>query len=89
MAEAKEQLQSLRVQIDELDSEILGLLAIRFSLADKIGILKEDNGIPVTDSNREAEMIKNWLDISSLGEDFLKKLLELILEESKKRQQEK
>lgn len=49
----------LRKSIDEIDDEILRLLAKRKDLSKKVGKLKENSGLPVFDKKREEEILKN------------------------------
>lgn len=48
----------LRMQIDEVDKEMIKLFEKRIAIAGKIGEVKKKNHLPVVDSKREAEKIK-------------------------------
>ncbi len=64
---AKE-LESLRLEIDRADSEIVGLLARRMDVVRKVGELKKKHGMEVTDAGREAKVVEKWEGIGhSLG----------------------
>jgi len=51
----------IRYEIDMTDSLISELLKKRFDLVKKIGKLKKQNGIKITDKKREENVIKNVL----------------------------
>lgn len=48
----------LRMEIDEVDRELVSLFEKRIDIAKKIGEVKKKNHLPVIDSKREAEKIK-------------------------------
>lgn len=50
----EEELQNLRKQIDEIDSELITLLAKRFTVTERVGILKRENHSHAQDPAREA-----------------------------------
>ena len=50
-------LERLRNEIDQLDSELLTLLNRRLELVGKIGALKKSVGLPVRDPTRELEIL--------------------------------
>ena len=56
----KEDIKSLRSEIDKIDDELLELLFRRTSIVDQIGI-KKKNSSEVIDKNRESEVIKRLL----------------------------
>jgi len=47
-------LTPLRMQIDEVDAKIVGLLGQRFSLTREVGQIKADTGLPSQDPTRES-----------------------------------
>ncbi|SMC26965.1 chorismate mutase [Andreprevotia lacus DSM 23236] len=47
-------LAPLRSQIDEIDAQLLQLLARRFVLTDEVGHYKAQQGLPPVDAEREA-----------------------------------
>jgi chorismate mutase/prephenate dehydrogenase len=55
---ARAELDGLRVQIGEVDQQIVDLIARRLDLAARIGALKEKLGLPVMDPAREAEVVR-------------------------------
>jgi chorismate mutase-like protein len=53
-----EELNQLRLKIDEVDEQILQLLAKRVKVCEAIGATKKAKGVPVKDTGREAEIFK-------------------------------
>jgi chorismate mutase len=54
-----EDILKLRKKIDEIDEDILRLLGERLEICRSIGLLKKENGIPIIDPAREAEVYAN------------------------------
>jgi chorismate mutase len=52
-----DKLSKAREQIDSLDDQIIKILAKRFEIVDQIIDLKVQNGFPLTDENREHDII--------------------------------
>lgn len=52
------ELQTLRAEIQNIDSEILDLVARRAEVANEIGLVKERDGMPVRDKAREKKVIE-------------------------------
>ena len=53
----REQLESLRSSIDNIDAALVNLLAERFKCTQQVGKLKAENGLPPSDLEREARQI--------------------------------
>ena len=87
----KSSLDQLRIQIDDLDNELIDVLKRRMRVAEKIGIHKKENEVTILQSNRWEELfssrIKNGMK-SGLSEEFMSKLLKAIHQESINRQTE-
>ncbi|MDD2656629.1 MAG: chorismate mutase [Patescibacteria group bacterium] len=82
-------IKCLRKKIDCVDKRILKLLAKRFVLTDKIGGIKKLAKIEIEDKSREVEILEKFKKLSqkfNLDKNFTTNLLQLILQESKKRQ---
>lgn len=78
-------LEDLRDQIDEVDNEIVNLMASRMEIARKIGNYKYKNEVTILQPERWEEIIKSrtQLGISKeLTQDFILKLYSIIHEES-------
>ena len=52
-------LSDLRTQIDQADEQLLAALAKRMEVAEKIGLLKKQEGKPVLDTSREAQKLES------------------------------
>lgn len=86
-----ENLNSLRHQIDELDDQLLELLAKRMRVSSEIALFKKANNMPVLQTGRYDEILtKRIRQGSELGmsEEFMKIILEAIHEESVRTQLE-
>jgi len=57
MTDLSKQLAALRSGIDELDSELVSLLARRAELTTRVGQIKAETGMPVYVPEREKELI--------------------------------
>ena len=82
-------IKCLRKKIDCVHKKILKLLSKRFVLTDKIGKIKKLEQIEIEDKNRETELVDKFVSFSeksNLDKKFTLDLLQLILQESKKRQ---
>ena len=55
--QVREQLESLRSSIDNIDAALVNLLAERFKCTQQVGKLKADSGMPPSDLEREARQI--------------------------------
>lgn len=77
-----EELDALRRQIDELDSELVSILAKRANLTRQVGQYKSQTGLPIYVPSREAELLaKRRLEAEQLGvspalvEDLLRRIM--------------
>jgi len=71
------ELEFFRKQIDEVDEQIVNLLAKRMKVVEKVGKYKKENNIPPLDKKRWQEVIKT-------KKGFIKKIWEIIHEEALK-----
>ncbi len=60
-----ERISPLRKKIDEIDEQILRLLKERVDICENIGIIKQEQGIPVKDRHRENEQYTRMTEIAS------------------------
>lgn len=84
-----EGLDSLRRQIDELDSELVELLAKRMRVCREIGQFKKEHRMPVLQMNRHDEIIQTRVNSAKemdMDGDFMKTILQAIHEESVRQQ---
>jgi chorismate mutase len=82
-------LEELRTEVDKIDGELLQILARRMEIIDEIGEYKKENQITILQMKRWAGIINDRLSQGTylgLGDHFLKRLLQLIHEESIQRQ---
>ena len=79
-------LKNIRKKIDNIDDEILLLLSARMALMESVVEYKAKNDISIFDAKREVEILQNKIqdaDEKGLGEDFVRQLFQLIMNESK------
>jgi chorismate mutase len=84
-SELRNQLQQLRGEIDDLDEEVVQLLAARMKIAEKIGEYKRDNNITILQLQRWKEILTKRIkqgEAMGLSVDFMKSLLKAIHRES-------
>lgn len=83
--EEQNQLQKLRLQIDQLDDELLQILSKRMKIADEIGLYKKENNITILQAVRWNEILdrafKKNLTLG-LSIEFIKKYFEAVHLES-------
>lgn len=83
------ELEKMRGEIDELDSELMRLLGERLEVCRRIGQYKAERDMSVVQDSRYASLISERLAQSEalgLGEKFTRRLLQLIHEESVRQQ---
>jgi chorismate mutase len=87
--EFKSSLGELRIQIDDLDNELLDVLKRRMNVAEKIGEHKKEKGVTILQSKRWKELLYSRIQHgvkNGLSEEFMSKLLKAIHQESINRQ---
>ena len=80
-----ENLSVLRKQIDELDEQLLTLLAKRMRISQEIGTYKLEHNMPVLQSRRYDQLLKSRQDMGSklnLSGEFVDSIVKAIHEES-------
>ncbi len=85
-----EKLEKYRKEIAELDIQILKLISTRFHIAEKIGEIKRQQNLPITNRKVEAEVISRAVAFAketSLDEDFAVKLVTMLIAEATKVQE--
>ena len=86
-----ENLTLLRQQIDQINDELLELLARRMKVSSQIGQFKKVHHMPVVQKNRYNylmdQLVKNGTELG-LSEEFIRNILALIHEESVRKQLE-
>jgi chorismate mutase len=84
-----EGLTSLRKQIDELDNQIMDILAKRMRVCREIGHYKKEHNMTVLQANRYNEILSKrgvQGSLCGMGADFVAKVFESIHEESVRQQ---
>ncbi len=80
-----ENLTELRKQIDQLDEQLLEILAKRMRVSHEIGIYKKEHGISILQTPRYDEIINKRVTMAEqmgMAGEFMKTILEAIHEES-------
>lgn len=80
---------SKRKQIDEIDNELWQLIAKRLDIAQEIGEYKRDHSLPIFQSARYNDILKkrlDWGNQHNISEAAIQKIIEILHEESIRRQ---
>lgn len=78
-------LESLREKIDNLDQELVDIIATRMKLVEQIGEYKKDNNVTVFQLARWQEIIQTrseWAGQQEIAKDFITELFKIIHDES-------
>lgn len=84
-----ESLQTLRQQIDRVDTELLDLYNKRMEISREIGKYKKEHSMPVVQENRYDDLMKSRVAAAvqmGMSADFMKTVLQAIHEESVRQQ---
>jgi monofunctional chorismate mutase len=83
--EEKMKLEDWRKEIDEIDSQIVGLLNQRAQAAHSVGVLKAKAGLPVVDTEREDEVLRKIKarNAGNFDDELLIKLYRNIMQKSR------
>ena len=87
----EDKLTEFRDQIDKLDDQIIKQIGDRMKIAERIGAFKRDNNVTILQVNRWDEIVQKRVKLGnalSLGEEFMVKYLELLHNESIRKQNE-
>jgi len=88
--EIESKLEQLRREIDKMDAELLDILNKRMKIVDEIGQYKKENNITILQIRRWSDIIFDRLNLGSrigLNREFLLQMLQLVHEESIRRQE--
>ena len=85
---SKKELSNLRNQISKLDEKLFSMIFKRMNLAKKIGKIKVQHNIEITNNKRENELIKHIISLpyNNLDQDEIESIYRLFFSISKKRQ---
>lgn len=84
MDEVPPELAELRDSIDNMDAALIHLLAERFKMTQRVGVLKAKEGLPPADPAREKEQIarlRRLAETSQLDPEFAEKFIGFIVAE--------
>ena len=83
---SKKELSNLRNQINKLDEKLFSMIFKRMNIAKKIGEIKVQHNMEITNSDRENELIKHILGLpdNSLDQDEIESIYKLFFSISKK-----
>ena len=90
-ADTDTQLKAMRTQIDSLDDQLIEILAARMKVCVAVGQYKKEHNIAVVQTNRYNEIVERLTKEgkeAGLSEDFVKKIMDTIHEESVRQQNE-
>ena len=81
-------LEDWRKEIDAIDAEIVRLINRRAKAVREVGILKAKANLPIVDSEREREILRNICQMSAgdLSDDSLAGIFQKIIRESRQLQ---
>ena len=83
-------LESLRSDIDELDTKLIDVLAERMNLVDDIAVLKKQSDVTILQVSRYQEMLESRLhqaETKNVNPEFIKQIFEQIHQNSIRRQE--
>ena len=85
---SKKELSILRNKINKLDKKLFSMIFKRMNIAKKIGKIKVQHEMEITNSDRENELIKHILELpdNSLDQGEIESIYKLFFSISKKRQ---
>lgn len=78
------ELEALRGSIDNLDAAIINLLAERFKITQRVGVLKSEHGLAAADPEREEQQIarlRRLAEEANLDPEFAQKWLTFVVAE--------
>lgn len=87
----KMELTEIRKQIDQIDTQLLQLLAKRFALMPHVIAYKKARNLPIQDPVREKELIaakQQFGEELGVDEKFVEQLFELIMAEGRRLQED-
>ena len=79
-------LKSLRLHLDDVDRQLVGLLVRRQELSRDIGAYKAAHGLPVRDPEREAQVLRSRGDLAPEHRAEVERLYETLMALSREQQ---
>lgn len=77
-------LSVLRQKIDDIDAQLIELLALRFELTKEVGEIKKHTQLPAVDSSREAAQMQRIAALAKqhgLDQVFAQRFLRMVIDE--------
>ncbi len=84
MSDVPPELAELRDSIDNMDAALIHLLAERYKITQRVGVIKATTGLPPADPGREREQIirlRQLAEVSHLDPEFAEKFINFIVAE--------
>jgi chorismate mutase len=78
------ELQELRDTIDQLDEDIVALIAKRFAVTHQVGVLKAQNGFEAVDPSREKAQMARYDQLAAqhgLNANFIRQIFRSLIDE--------
>jgi chorismate mutase/prephenate dehydrogenase len=85
MSNFDENIKTLRDEIDDIDSQLVALLAKRLAITTKVGVLKSTEGVPIFAPEREAALIskrREEAEEAGLNGDLIEDVLRRLMRDS-------
>ena len=82
-------INELRQQIDSIDRQIVDLYCKRMDVARAVGKYKQENNLPVLDSERERNLLNKVAELAGKeNEQGIRALYQVLLEQSRRLQEQ-
>jgi chorismate mutase len=83
-SEELKKIEAIRVEIDQIDKNIVEHIDIRLGMSRDIGKIKKEAGMEIPSPEREEQIFRNVLgkEVKNISEETLKKIYSLIIQES-------
>ena len=88
----EERIDELRKEIDQINQQLLALIAERQEVSVAIGALKSSHGLPLYSEEREAELLETFREDAirmDIDPGYVEELMRVVLEHSRAAQRRK
>ena len=78
------ELENLRLKIDEIDESIIELFSERFKVTQKVAVVKKKHNLDAIDSSREARQMEKIAKLSSknkINTELMQKIFRLVIDD--------
>jgi chorismate mutase len=79
-----DELENLRLKIDEIDESIIELFSERFKVTQKVALVKKKHNLEAIDSSREARQMEKIAKLSSknkINTELMKNIFRLVIDD--------